>query len=52
MRVGAQTLHGVGIDANIVQASLQAVCSALTRARATMRADLEKPCDDRQTHHL
>ncbi|MFO1227152.1 2-isopropylmalate synthase [Roseateles sp.] len=41
MRVGAQTLHGVGIDANIVQASLQAVCSALTRARATMRADLE-----------
>ncbi|MEO3692868.1 2-isopropylmalate synthase [Roseateles paludis] len=41
MRVGAQTLHGVGIDANIVQASLKAVCSALTRARATMRADLE-----------
>ena len=30
-----QTLFGVGIDANIVAASLKAVASALTRARIT-----------------
>ncbi len=32
MRVGARTLHGVGIDANIVTACVQALCSGVNRA--------------------
>jgi 2-isopropylmalate synthase len=40
LRVGEQTLFGVGIDANIVSASLQAIVSGLLRAqrRTTARA--------------
>ena len=34
MRVGQQTLFGVGIDANIVSASLKAIVSGLQRAKA------------------
>jgi 2-isopropylmalate synthase len=33
LRVGDQTLFGVGIDANIVSASLKAIVSGLQRAR-------------------
>ncbi|CAA9384489.1 MAG: 2-isopropylmalate synthase, partial [uncultured Ramlibacter sp.] len=34
LRVGAQTLFGVGMDANIVSASLKAIVSGLQRANA------------------
>ena len=34
LRVGQQTLFGVGIDANIVSASLKAIVSGLQRAQA------------------
>jgi len=35
LRVGQQTLFGVGMDANIVSASLKAIVSGLQRAQAT-----------------
>ncbi|RYG11217.1 MAG: 2-isopropylmalate synthase, partial [Burkholderiales bacterium] len=36
LRVGQQTLFGVGMDANIVSASLKAIVSGLQRAQATL----------------
>ncbi|MFC5497351.1 2-isopropylmalate synthase [Caenimonas terrae] len=38
LRVGQQTLFGVGIDANIVSASLKAIVSGLQRAQASRAA--------------
>lgn len=43
MRVGEQTLFGVGVDANIVAASLKAIVCAIERARARTRQE-EKTC--------
>jgi 2-isopropylmalate synthase len=37
LRVGARTLFGVGMDANIVSASLKAILSGLQRAHAVPR---------------
>ncbi|HEY1226176.1 MAG TPA: alpha-isopropylmalate synthase regulatory domain-containing protein, partial [Ramlibacter sp.] len=37
LRVGARTLFGVGMDANIVSASLKAILSGLQRAHAVAR---------------
>ena len=39
LRVGQQTLFGVGIDANIVSASLKAIVSGLQRARAARTSE-------------
>ncbi|MES2399628.1 MAG: 2-isopropylmalate synthase [Pseudomonadota bacterium] len=38
LRVGQQTVFGVGMDANIVSASLKAIISGLQRAQATQKA--------------
>ncbi len=39
LRVGPQTLFGVGIDANIVSASLKAIVSGLQRAQSRHRSE-------------
>ncbi len=39
LRVGQQTLFGVGIDANIVSASLKAIVSGLQRAQSRHRSE-------------
>ena len=38
MKVGERTLYGVGLDANIVTASLKAILSAINRAKGAGRA--------------
>jgi 2-isopropylmalate synthase len=54
LRVGEQrTLFGVGIDANIVTASMKAVLSGLQRAGVVLQTQQPSgQSHDRQTHHL
>ena len=40
LRVGERTLFGVGMDSNIVSASLKAIVSGLQRARATTQKEI------------
>jgi len=42
LRVGEQTRFGVGIDANIVRASLMAIASGLSRSEAVSKVELSK----------
>ena len=43
LRVGQQTVFGVGIDANIVSASLKAIISGLQRAQASVKTKSNPP---------
>ena len=46
LRVGQQTLFGVGIDANIVSASLKAIVSGLHRAQARHKSEATSGAGD------